>query len=41
MFYACPAMVYYLPGTTGWSATYGGRHTSLWPAFNRTAIILR
>jgi hypothetical protein len=25
------ATVYYLPGTTGWGATYGGRPTALWP----------
>jgi hypothetical protein len=24
------ATVYYLPGTTGWGATYGGRPTALW-----------
>jgi hypothetical protein len=24
------AFVYYLPGTTGWGATYGGRPTALW-----------
>lgn len=24
------AIVYYLPGTTGWSATFGGRPTALW-----------
>jgi hypothetical protein len=22
--------VYYLPGTTGWSSTFGGRPTALW-----------
>ena len=25
------ATVYYLPGTTGWGATFGGRPTALWP----------
>ncbi len=25
-----PATLYYLPGTTGWSATFGGRPTVLW-----------
>ena len=25
-----PATIYYLPGTTGWGATYGGRPTELW-----------
>jgi hypothetical protein len=25
------ATVYYLPGTTGWGASYGGRPTALWP----------
>ena len=25
-----PATVYYLPGTTGWGPTYGGRPTALW-----------
>ena len=25
-----PATVYYLPGTTNWSATFGGRPTALW-----------
>jgi hypothetical protein len=24
------ATVYYLPGTTGWGATFGGRPTALW-----------
>jgi hypothetical protein len=24
------AIIYYLPGTTGWEATYGGRPTALW-----------
>ena len=24
------AIVYYLPGTTGWGATYGGRPTAQW-----------
>ena len=28
--YACPATVYYLPGTDGWGPTYGGRPTLLW-----------
>ena len=27
---ASTATVYYLPGTTGWSTTYGGRPTALW-----------
>ncbi|MBP9902068.1 MAG: leucine-rich repeat domain-containing protein [Verrucomicrobia subdivision 3 bacterium] len=27
---ATNAPVYYLPGTTGWGATYGGRPTALW-----------
>lgn len=25
------AVVYYLPGTTGWGSTFGGRPTALWP----------
>jgi hypothetical protein len=25
-----PARVYYLPGTTGWGPTFGGRPTALW-----------
>ena len=25
-----PATVYYLPGTTGWGSTFGGRPTALW-----------
>jgi hypothetical protein len=24
------ATVYYLPGTTGWGATFGGRPTAVW-----------
>jgi hypothetical protein len=24
------ATIYYLPGTTGWSKTFGGRPTRLW-----------
>jgi hypothetical protein len=28
--YANSATVYYLPGTTGWGATFGGRPTQLW-----------
>ena len=28
--YADNAFIYYLPGTTGWSMTYGGRPTRLW-----------
>ena len=29
-FYGTPATVYYLPGTSGWSATFGGVPTVLW-----------
>jgi hypothetical protein len=29
-FYGDPATIYYLPGTTGWSSTFGGRPTALW-----------
>jgi hypothetical protein len=25
-----PATIYYLPGTTGWASTFGGRPTALW-----------
>jgi hypothetical protein len=28
--YANDVTVYYLPGTTGWGTTYGGRPTALW-----------
>jgi hypothetical protein len=27
---ATNATVYYLPGTTGWGSTFGGRPTALW-----------
>ena len=30
MLSATPATVYYLPGTTGWGATYAGRPTAVW-----------
>jgi hypothetical protein len=28
--YAYNEIVYYLPGTTGWTSTFGGRSTALW-----------
>lgn len=31
MFSGVNAIVYYLPGTTGWGATYGGLPTEPWP----------
>ena len=31
------ATVYYLPGTTGWGATFDGRPTALWPLIAYTA----
>jgi hypothetical protein len=30
VFFNDPATVYYLPGTTGWGAKFGGRPTALW-----------
>jgi hypothetical protein len=33
------ATVYYLPGTTGWSATFGGLPTALWPLTNWTYTV--
>jgi len=30
IFYYSPVTVYYLPGTTGWDATFAGRPTVLW-----------
>src|SRR5664280_996461 len=30
VFTSAPATVYYLPGTTGWGATFDGRPTALW-----------
>jgi hypothetical protein len=30
VFAYCSATVYYLPDTTGWSETFGGRPTTLW-----------
>ena len=30
VFYDDPTTVYYLPGTTGWGATFGGAPTALW-----------
>ena len=30
------AVVYYLPGTTNWGATYGGRPTALWNPLAQT-----
>jgi len=30
LFYSAWATVYYLPGTTGWGPTYGGRPAVLW-----------
>jgi hypothetical protein len=32
------ATVYYLPGTTGWGATFGGRPTALWTPANPPTI---
>ena len=29
-FYLVPATIYYLPGTAGWTSTFGGRPTALW-----------
>lgn len=31
------ATVYYIPGTTGWESTFGGRPTSPWNPFNQNA----
>jgi hypothetical protein len=35
-FSACGVTIYYLPGTTGWGSTYGGRPTALWRPLART-----
>jgi len=36
-FYADYMTIYYLPGTTGWDATFGGRPTALWPQVQTSA----
>ena len=40
VFYGTPAIVYYLPMTTGWDRTFGGRPTALWnPLAPRVAVV--